>query len=79
MWRIKRTAFRIYFAAFLAQYRYAMDFIDISDQNPDFHVVLNESVPEIGLPGFYTYAALYAGTDVVASRWNGTDCQPAGN
>jgi hypothetical protein len=47
---LKKSAFRIFFAAFLAQYRYAMDFIDIIEQNPDLHVVLNEAVPEIGLP-----------------------------
>jgi hypothetical protein len=46
----KKTAFRVSFAAFLAQYRYAMDFINIIEQNPDLHVVLNEAVPEIGLP-----------------------------
>ncbi len=46
----KKTAFRVAFAAFLAQYRYAMDFIDIIEKTPDFHIVLNEPVPEIGLP-----------------------------
>ncbi len=53
----KKTAFRIAFAAFAAQYRYAMDFIDITEQNPDFHVILNEAVPEIGLPA-KTYSRL---------------------
>ncbi|MGA1867952.1 MAG: YiiX/YebB-like N1pC/P60 family cysteine hydrolase [bacterium] len=53
----KKETFRISFAAFLAQYRYAMDFITIIEQNPDFHVVLNEPVPEIGLPKG-TYARL---------------------
>jgi hypothetical protein len=46
----KKFAFRVSFAAFLAQYRYAMDFINIIEQNPDLHVILNEAVPEIGLP-----------------------------
>ncbi len=53
----KKKAFRISFAAFLAQYRYAIAFIDITEKNPDFHVVLNESVPELGLPE-NTYARL---------------------
>ena len=53
----KQKAFRVSFAAFLAQYRYAMDFITVIEQNPDFHVVFNEQVPEIGLPE-KTYARL---------------------
>lgn len=53
----KKSSFRISFAAFLAQYRYAMDFITIIEQNPDFHIVLNEQVPEIGLPA-KTYSSL---------------------
>ena len=53
----EKSVFRISFAAFLAQYRYAMDFIDIIEQNPDLHVVLNEAVPEVGLPP-KTYSAL---------------------
>jgi len=47
---MKKKSFRISFAAFLAQYRCVMDFITITEQNPDFHVVLNEAVPELGLP-----------------------------
>ncbi len=46
----KKKAFRISYAAFLAQYRYAMDFITIIEKNPDFHIILNEPVPELGLP-----------------------------
>jgi len=46
----KKQAFRISYAAFLAQYRYAMDYITLMEKTPDFHLVLNEPVPEIGLP-----------------------------
>ncbi len=53
----KKKVFRISFAAFLAQYRYAMDFIAVIEKNPDFHIILNEPVPEIGLPK-KTYARL---------------------
>ena len=45
-----KQAFRIGFAIFLAQYRYALDFINISERDPSMHVLLNEPVPEIGLP-----------------------------
>lgn len=34
---------------FLAQYRFAMEYIDKMENNPDMHIMLNESVPELGL------------------------------
>ncbi len=37
------------YAAFLAQYRYAMDFIELMENDPAMHTVLNEAVPELGL------------------------------
>ena len=37
------------YAAFLAQYRYAMDFIEQMENDPTMHTVLNEAVPELGL------------------------------
>ncbi len=37
------------YAAFLAQYRYAMDFIALMENDPAMHTVLNEAVPELGL------------------------------
>jgi len=46
----KKQAFFLAYAAFLAQYRYAMDFIALAENSPALHVVLNESVSEIGLP-----------------------------
>jgi hypothetical protein len=46
----KNQAFFLAYAAFLAQYRLAMDFISIAENNPSLHVVLNEPVPELGLP-----------------------------
>lgn len=44
-------------AAFLAQYRGALDFIARVDHNPALDKILNEPVPELGLPGG-TYARL---------------------
>ncbi|HWA26418.1 MAG TPA: YiiX/YebB-like N1pC/P60 family cysteine hydrolase [Lacunisphaera sp.] len=44
-------------AAFLAQYRGALEFINRADKNPALDKVLNEPVPELGLPGG-TYASL---------------------
>ena len=46
----KKRAFKLAFAAFLAQYRYALDFIRITENDPTLHVVMNEPVPELGLP-----------------------------
>lgn len=45
------------FASFLAQYRFALDFIERIEMNPDMHVMLNEPVPELGLQEG-TYATL---------------------
>ncbi|TET35868.1 MAG: protein tyrosine phosphatase [Planctomycetota bacterium] len=45
----RKDLFRIGFAAFLAQYRYAMDFIFITERDDDFHVILNEPVTELGM------------------------------
>jgi hypothetical protein len=46
----KKQSFILSYAAFLAQYRYAMDFINLAEKNPALHIILNEPVPEIGLP-----------------------------
>jgi hypothetical protein len=51
------AAFRVAYAAFLAQYRQALDFIAVAERNPAMHTVLNEPVPELGLPE-RTYARL---------------------
>lgn len=45
----KTEYFNTAFAAFLAQYRYALDFISRIEKNPDMHVLLNQAVPELGL------------------------------
>ena len=37
------------FACFLAQYRFALDYIDRMERNSSMHVMLNEPVPELGL------------------------------
>jgi len=46
---IKRQAFRVNYAAYLAQYRYAMEFITLMENDPSMHTILNEEVPELGL------------------------------
>lgn len=45
----KAEYFNTAFAAFQAQYRYALDFIGRIEKNPDMHVLLNQPVPELGL------------------------------
>ncbi|RJX17082.1 MAG: hypothetical protein C4575_14205 [Desulforudis sp.] len=45
----KEKPFFTAFACFLAQYRYAMDFIERMEKNPGMHVLLNEPVPELGI------------------------------
>jgi len=38
------------YASFLAQYRWALDFIQLAENDPSLGVVLDEPVPEMGLP-----------------------------
>ena len=46
----KNASFTIANTAFLASYRYALEFIAQTDRNPVLDTVLNETVPELGLP-----------------------------
>lgn len=48
--RGKKKMRRLEYAAFLMKYRYAMEFIILCDNNPVLDGVLNEKVPETGLP-----------------------------
>ncbi len=45
----QKEMFRITYAAFLLQYRYAIDFISRLENDPSMHTMLNEPVPELGL------------------------------
>jgi hypothetical protein len=51
----RERSFAIGHAAYVAQYRFALDLIDRLDRNPDLQPRLNEPVPELGLPNG-TYA-----------------------
>jgi hypothetical protein len=42
--------FRLYHAAWLAQYRFALDYIDRMERHPELHKILNESVPALDIP-----------------------------
>ena len=69
-----RDAFLVEQMAFLAQYRFALDFIATAENDPTFDTVLNEPVPEIGLPAGsyaqYKYRFLHVGraTEFAAMR-----------
>lgn len=41
--------FIIYYSAFLNQYRFALEFLDLAEKNPAIHVILNEANLEYGL------------------------------
>ena len=47
----REESFLIGYAAMLAQYRNALEFIDRAERNPAWDKVLNDPVPELGLPG----------------------------
>lgn len=53
-WKLKKArrgkAFLIYAASFLAGYRSALDFLDRAENDPGLHALLDEAVPETGLP-----------------------------
>jgi len=53
----KEDSFFISYAAMLAKYRAALEFIDRTEHNPELDKVLNDAVPELGLPAG-TYAKL---------------------
>ncbi len=42
-------AFRLYHAAWLAQYRTALEFIEAAERHPEYHTMLNESDSTLGL------------------------------
>lgn len=46
----RNASFAIANAAFLAGYRHALEFIALADGNPALDTVLNEAVPELGIP-----------------------------
>jgi hypothetical protein len=48
--KIRDEAFLVYYASFLAQYRYALEFISLIDDHDAADKILNEPVEEIGLP-----------------------------
>lgn len=50
-------AFAVRYATYLAQYRFSLDLIARAENDPGLDVVLNDPIPELGLPG-RTYAAL---------------------
>jgi len=60
-WKLRndaeRRSFLAGYAAFLAQYRYALEFIERVENDPSLEPLLNEPVPEVGLTAG-TYAKL---------------------
>ena len=47
----RTISFVLNHAAFLASYRYALEFIDLADRNPALNTILDEDVPELGMVG----------------------------
>ncbi|RPI79815.1 MAG: hypothetical protein EHM45_01290 [Desulfobacteraceae bacterium] len=80
----RKSSFLIAYSAFLAQYRFAMEWIQVMDRNNQFEIVLNEPVPEFGLPK-ETYSAVkfkilnvaqateFAALEAVYKFYGGTD------
>lgn len=46
----RQRALLVGYGAFAAQYRSALDFLALTDKNPQLDVLLNEALPELGLP-----------------------------
>lgn len=46
----RRRSFLVRYAAFVAQYRHALEFIDLAERDPALGVILDEPVPALGLP-----------------------------
>ena len=47
---LRKQSFLVGYAAFVAQYAFAMEFIEIVERDPAFHTLLNEPLDELGLP-----------------------------
>ncbi|MCL2590547.1 MAG: hypothetical protein FWD67_06635 [Betaproteobacteria bacterium] len=64
------TRFIARYATFLTGYRYALEFIRLADADPSVRIVLNEPIPEIGLPersyGDFKYRFLHV---AIASKF----------
>lgn len=46
----RERALVVHYAAFLAQYRHALDFLELAETNPALDILFNEPMPELGLP-----------------------------
>lgn len=46
----KDAAFQLAYAAFLTEYRYALEFLQRTERSSLMHTILNEPAPELGLP-----------------------------
>jgi len=53
----REKSFTIGYAAFLAKYRFGLEFVALAGKNPFLDTILNEPVPELGLPAG-TYSKL---------------------
>lgn len=51
----KEGSYLVYRSSFLAQYRFALEILDVLEENRAADTILNDPVPELGLPG-RTYA-----------------------
>jgi hypothetical protein len=46
----QKFSYHIFRSAFLAEYRFALDFISVAENNPGLDTLFNEAVPDLGLP-----------------------------
>jgi len=47
---LRNQSFLVRYAAFVAEYAFAMEFIEIVERDPSFHTLLNEPLGDLGLP-----------------------------
>lgn len=45
----QRQAFQVFYAAYVAQFRQALDLLAVLERNKDTHAILNEAVPALGM------------------------------
>lgn len=83
----RKNSFRVYYSVFLTQYRYALDFINMAENDEALDIILNDEVPEYGIrsdsySGFKTKflhlqkgASLMAGAMINKTYGNGTNAK----
>lgn len=70
----RAQSFGVRYGAFLLQYRFALDFLDLSADRPHMDIILNEPIPSLGIPeGSYAAFKFKFLNLIIATRFAALD------